>query len=117
MRLKNTVAIITGGGSGIGQAIAQLFARQGARVVIADCRMEAAQQTVKQIIQTGGSALAIKADVSKEASVEAMIKTSLNHYGQIDILVNNAAIASGDDILTIEEDTWNQQFPRTWPWF
>jgi meso-butanediol dehydrogenase / (S,S)-butanediol dehydrogenase / diacetyl reductase len=107
MRLKEQIVIVTGGGSGIGQAIARLFAQEGAAVVVADLAVERAQATVQAIEATGGRGLAVAVDVAQQAEVEAMAAQALAHYGRIDVLVNNAAISQGDDILTIDEDTWD----------
>jgi NAD(P)-dependent dehydrogenase (short-subunit alcohol dehydrogenase family) len=107
MRLKDKVAIITGSGSGIGRSTAELFAREGARPVVADLDGERAAETMQRIIQAGGQAIAIEMDVSKKSSVEVMVTTTLENYGRIDILMNNAARSSNDDIMEFEEVTWD----------
>jgi NAD(P)-dependent dehydrogenase (short-subunit alcohol dehydrogenase family) len=107
MRLNKKVAIITGSGSGIGRATAELFAHEGAYLVIADLIGERAQETVQHISAAGGEAVAIEMDVSKKETVEAMVAQTLEAYGRIDILVNNAARSSTDDILDIDEATWD----------
>jgi len=107
MRLKEKVAIITGSGSGIGRATAELFAHEGARLVIADLIGERAEETVQRIADAGGEAIAIEMDVSKQEAVEAMVVQTLETYGQIDILMNNAARSSTDDILDFDEATWD----------
>jgi meso-butanediol dehydrogenase / (S,S)-butanediol dehydrogenase / diacetyl reductase len=107
MRLSNRVAIITGGGSGIGRATALLFAKEGAKVVPADRYLDRAEETVKLIKDTGGEATAAEVDVADSAKVEAMVKQAINAYGRIDILMNNAGISAGNDILTIDEATWD----------
>lgn len=98
MRLKGKVAIVTGSSRGIGKAIAIDFAREGADVVVI-ARSEAEgklpgtiYKTAQEIEALGGKALPIKCDVSNEAEVEAMVKKSLDHFGKVDILVNNAAV-------------------------
>lgn len=108
MRLQDRVAVITGGGSGIGQAIALLFAKEGATVVVVDRIEERAQTTVQMIQSAGGAALALAADVAQQNSVNPMAAQAIKQYGRIDILVNNAAIAEGDDILTFDEETWDR---------
>lgn len=108
MRLQDRVAVITGGGSGIGQAIAELFAQEGAAVVIADREPARAERVAAGISAAGGKALAITVDVAQAASVNQMAAQALAHFGQVDILVNNAAISQGDDILTIDESTWDR---------
>jgi meso-butanediol dehydrogenase/(S,S)-butanediol dehydrogenase/diacetyl reductase len=106
-QLAGRVAVITGGGSGIGRATAERFAREGARVVVADLIGERAEETVAQIAAAGGEALAVAADVTDAAAVEAMAERALATYGQVDILVNNAAVSRGDDIREIDEATWD----------
>lgn len=107
MRLHDRVALVTGAGSGIGRAIARLFAQEGARVAVLDRAEERAKETVAQIGGTGGEALALTADVSKQAEVKAAVARIVAAFGRIDILVNNAAIATGADILEFGEDIWD----------
>lgn len=108
MRLENKVAIVTGGGSGIGQAIAILFAKEGAKVVVAGRRLEALQSTVAEIEKSGGEGLGVTADVSSFSSVQNLIQKTLEKFGRIDILVNNAGIyLPGDAVSTTEED-WDK---------
>ncbi|MBC8117049.1 MAG: SDR family oxidoreductase [Candidatus Saccharimonas sp.] len=91
-RLKNKVAVITGGGAGIGRATCELFAEEGASVIVAD-RDEATGREVSQsIVSRGGRALSICTDVANEESVRAMAVTAEKTFGRIDILVNNAAV-------------------------
>jgi NAD(P)-dependent dehydrogenase (short-subunit alcohol dehydrogenase family) len=94
MRLAGRVAVITGGGKGIGRAIARRFAAEGARVVIAQRDRATLEAVAAQIRAAGGEALAVPTDVSQEAQCEALIATALERHGQLDILINNAAIAS-----------------------
>ena len=91
-RLDGKVAIITGAGSGMGQAAAILFAKEGAKVVVNDCVAEAGEETVRMIKETGGEATFIKADVSKTEDVKKMVKTTVDTYGKLNVLYNNAAI-------------------------
>src|SRR5438132_1356894 len=107
MLLKNRVAIITGSGSGIGRAIAESFAAQGAKVVVVDKDLVCAQETVEHIVGAGGIAQAEQADVTSSANVATMVSRTLSAYGQIDILVNNVGLSVGNDILTIDEATWD----------
>jgi NAD(P)-dependent dehydrogenase (short-subunit alcohol dehydrogenase family) len=107
MRLPDTVALVTGGGSGIGRAISELFAREGAQVVVADWVADRAEETAQRITASGGDAIAVEADVANSAAVETMTARALAAYDRVDVLVNNAAIAQGDDILTIDEQTWD----------
>jgi 3-oxoacyl-[acyl-carrier protein] reductase len=94
VKLKERIALVTGGGSGIGRAISFLFAEEGARVVVSDVRLEAAEATVKKMNAPVG-ARAIQADVADSAQVSAMFTTIERELGALDILVNNAGIAVG----------------------
>ncbi len=107
MRLSQTVALVTGGGSGIGRAIAERFAREGAQVVAADRYLDRAEETAARITAAGGAALGVEADVAHRAAVEAMVKRAIDAYGRVDVLVNNAGLSVGDDILTFDEATWD----------
>jgi meso-butanediol dehydrogenase/(S,S)-butanediol dehydrogenase/diacetyl reductase len=106
MRLPDTVAVVTGGGSGIGRAICELFAKEGARVVAGDRYPERAEETAAQIKGAGGEAIGVPVDVADAAAVAAMAERAVATYGRVDVLVNNAGISVGDDILTIDEATW-----------
>lgn len=92
MRLKNAVAVVTGAGAGMGEAIAARFAQEGARVVIAEIDSFSGASCEAAIRQAGGEASFIRTDVSSEAQVEAMASAALARYGRIDVLVNNAAV-------------------------
>jgi NAD(P)-dependent dehydrogenase (short-subunit alcohol dehydrogenase family) len=92
MRLKDKVAIITGASQGIGREYALRFAREGAKVVVADIREKQAQEVAREIASLGGEALALGTDVSKEDDTKRLAKTTHEHFGRIDILLNNAAI-------------------------
>lgn len=103
--LANKTVIITGAGSGIGQGIAVLFAKQGAHVEVFDLKQESAQETVDQIQAAGGSANATACDVGDYAGVKALFDAVAAKHGKIDILVNNAGIAHiGTALTTAEED-------------
>jgi 3-oxoacyl-[acyl-carrier protein] reductase len=103
MKLKDRVALVTGGGSGIGRAIALCFAEEGARVVVNDVRLEAAEATVKQMAEPARGR-AIQADVSDSAAVKAMFATVERELGSLDILVNNAGVAStGGDRAAVQQ--------------
>ncbi len=112
-RFKDKVALITGAGSGIGRATALLFAREGARVVVADVVVEGGEETVHQIKEAGGTALFIKCDVSKARDVEEMIKQIVDTYGRLDFAHNNAGLIppSLQDIVPtadIAEEFWDR---------
>jgi len=92
MRLKDKVAIITGGSQGIGREYALRFAREGAKIVIGDVRETEAQELVKEIGDIGSKGLAIRTDVSKEEDTKRLAAATHEHFGRIDILLNNAAI-------------------------
>ena len=108
MRLHDRVALVTGAGSGIGQAIARRYAAEGAAVVVLDWHPEGGRGTADEIAGQGGSALFVEADVSRAADVERAFEGALSAFGRIDVLVNNAAVAEGDDILRIDEATWDR---------
>src|SRR5690242_7874686 len=99
MRLANQVAIVTGAGRGIGQAIALLFAREGASVALLDRDEPAAQASAAQIAASGGRALAIGADIADQAAVAMAVARVIEQFGQLDILVNNAGISAPADFV------------------
>jgi len=109
MKLQDRVAIITGAAQGIGQAIAQGLAREGAAVVIADLQEAKAQETVASINEAGGRALAMKVDVMHLPDLSAMVEQTLAHFGQVDILVNNAGILIIKPFLEVTEADWERQ--------
>jgi len=108
MRLENKVAIITGGGDGIGQASAVLFAKEGAKVAIADIDLEKGNKTVDMVKDVGGDAVAVKTDVSDAGSVENMVKEVVKAYGKIDILVNSAAVFVEATVLNTSVEDWDR---------
>jgi NAD(P)-dependent dehydrogenase (short-subunit alcohol dehydrogenase family) len=92
MRLKDKIAIVTGGGAGIGEAIALKYAEEGARVVVVEINPDRGNSTVQAIQKQGGEAIFVPTDVSSEDQVKAMVKAAVERFGRIDVLVNNAAI-------------------------
>lgn len=110
MRLKDKVAIITGGGSGFGEVTARLFAREGAAVMLADINGNAAQAVAESIVAQGGQAAWAQTDVTKAASVEAMVRVALNKFGCVDILFNNAGIEGFGTAIDTDENTWERIF-------
>ncbi|HXV44607.1 MAG TPA: SDR family NAD(P)-dependent oxidoreductase, partial [Anaerolineae bacterium] len=109
MKLRDRVAIVTGGAQGIGQAIAQGLAREGAAVVIADLKEDKATATAASIVEAGGRALALKVNVLSLADLQAMVDRTLAHFGQLDILVNNAGILIVKPFLEMTESDWDLQ--------
>jgi NAD(P)-dependent dehydrogenase (short-subunit alcohol dehydrogenase family) len=109
MELKGKVAIVTGSGRGIGEGIALVLAREGARVVVNARRAEECAGVVKKIVSLGGKAIAVAADVSKKNEVTAMAAETVKQFGAIDILVNNAGI-EGHPCLTkdLSEEQWDR---------
>lgn len=108
-RLDGKVAVITGAGSGIGRETALLFAREGAKIVVADYASEAGEATVRQIGEKGGDALFIKTDVSQASDVERMVKATVEKYGRIDILYNNAGVLGEVAFVgDATEDDWDR---------
>ena len=103
------VALVTGAASGIGRASALAFAREGARVVVADIQVAGGEETAQMITSMGGEALFIKADISKAAEVEELIQQTVAHYGRLDFAHNNAAV-EGIIAPTADypEDDWDR---------
>ncbi|MCO4891749.1 SDR family oxidoreductase [Cupriavidus sp. WGtm5] len=111
MRLANKVAIVTGGGSGFGEGIAHTFAREGANVVVADLREDAAERVAAAIRDAGGRARAVRADVSREADTEAMREAALSVFGDVHIVVNNAGTTHRNKpILEVTEDEFDRVY-------
>ena len=102
MKLENKVVVITGAGSGIGAATAALFAEHGAKVIVSDLNMEKAQRVVDGIKNAGGSSSAVQANVTKFEEVEALVSKTLNEYGQLDVMVNNAGIGGKNQKKTAD---------------
>ena len=108
MRLADKVCVITGAGSGIGQAAAVLFASEGARVVVADINTGSAEGTVAAIRGAAGTATAVEVDVSQAASVEQMFAMTRATYGRLDVLVNNAGYGKAATVEETEEAEWDR---------
>jgi 3-oxoacyl-[acyl-carrier protein] reductase len=107
MRLQDKVAIITGGGQGIGRSTALKFASEGAKVVVADVNEEATRSVVDEITSNGGQALAVTVNVTQSESVDAMVNATMEWGGRIDALVNNAGITKDSQLRKMGEDQWD----------
>jgi len=109
MRLEKRVAVVTGAGSGIGRASAVEFAKEGARVVVADINLAGALETVKHIEAAGGQALAVETDVSQPVSVQKLVDETLRAFSQVHVLVNNAAIQVNKTVEDTTVEEWNRE--------
>ena len=107
MRLKNKVAIVTGGANGIGLSIVTAFAREGAAVVLSDIDEAKLKQEAQHLAASGAQALAVKADVGNTEDVKNLIQQTIETFGKVDILVNNAAVAIGGNIMEMPESDWD----------
>jgi len=108
MRLDGKVAIVTGGNSGIGRATALLFARQGARLVIAARRSAHGEAVVNEISALGGEAVFVQTDVTQEVDCQRMVSTAVDHFGRIDIAFNNAGVLrTGVRVVNEDEANWD----------
>ena len=110
MRLVDRVALITGAGSGIGQATALLFAREGARVFCTDLDGDSAARTADLIAEAGGTADSTQGDVSRVGDVRGMIDSCLHSFGRIDLLVTCAGIGSTQTVVDTPEEVWDRVF-------
>ena len=108
MRLEGKVAIITGAASGIGQATALLFAKEGAKVVVADLDEAGGNEVVEQINAGGGESMFVHTDVTVATDVQAMIKSTVDTYGKLDVLFNNAGIAMRLPVVDLPEEDWDR---------
>lgn len=108
MRLAGKTAIVTGGGSGIGQEACLLFAREGAQLVVAEFNEKAGQETVDLIREAGGKALFVQVDVSDLGSVERMVAHAIEQFGSIDILINNAGITQDAMLSKMTPEQWHR---------
>ncbi len=107
--LNNKVALVTGSGRGLGRACAQIFAREGAKVVVVDIKREGGEETVKLIKDAGGEAIFVNADISRSSDVQLMVKAAVDTFGGLDCAINNAVLDIGPNPLAdIPEDDWNK---------
>ncbi|HMB45359.1 MAG TPA: 3-oxoacyl-ACP reductase FabG, partial [Candidatus Methanoperedens sp.] len=108
MRVKDKVVIITGGGSGIGKETGLLFAKEGAKVVVADVNEKAGAETVDTIKNAGGEAVFAKLDVSNREQTKQVVKDTIAKYGRIDVLINNAGIIQDALVVKMTEEQWDK---------
>jgi NAD(P)-dependent dehydrogenase (short-subunit alcohol dehydrogenase family) len=107
-RLKDRVAVVTGAAQGNGKAIAEAFAREGARVVIADLAAEMAAQTAHSLALTGLAVFSHRVNVTNSGDIENLLSWTVQQFGQVDILVNNAGVIGRYDFLELTEDEWDR---------
>ncbi len=106
--IESRVVIVTGAGSGIGRAAANLFSKNGAKVVVGDMNKEGGEETAHQIEKEGGQCIFVSVDVSKSDDVEAMVKSGVSRFGGVDLAFNNAGVALGGALHEISEEIWNK---------
>jgi NAD(P)-dependent dehydrogenase (short-subunit alcohol dehydrogenase family) len=107
-RLENKVSIVTGAAMGIGKAIAVLFAQEGASVVVADVNPEAGKETADEILADGGKAIFVQCDVANTEQVKRMVESTLEAFGGIDVLINNAGVSIDGTVVDTPESEWDR---------
>ncbi len=107
MLLNDRVAIVTGGGQGIGRGIVKVIAREGAKVVVVDVNLDNAQNVVEEVKQMGGDGLALKVNIAVKAEVGKMVQDTIDKFGKLDILVNNAGITKDALLEKMTEEDWD----------
>ncbi|CDQ20229.1 SDR family oxidoreductase [Halobacillus karajensis] len=111
MKLQDKVAVVTGSASGIGKSIAELYAKEGAKVIVADLNKEGAHKVTEEITSQGGSAKAVQMNAATLHDIEHMIDTAVHEFGRLDILVNNAGIMDGfEPVGDISDEKWDLLF-------
>ena len=107
-RLEDKIALVTGAGAGIGRAVAETFAREGAHVVVADRDGEAARETADAIVKNNGAAQAETIDVTDTAEVKALMQRIADRFGRLDVLVNNAGVGERSDFRHLDDAAWDK---------
>lgn len=108
MRLKDKVAVITGGGRGIGKATAELFAKEGAKIVIADFDTETGEKTAAELVASGAAAIFVQVNVADRDHVASLFERTVAEYGRVDVLVNNAGITADGWLVKMSEEAWDR---------
>lgn len=108
MKLKDKVAIVTGAAGGIGKGVAEVFCREGAKVVLVDWSAELGTASTEEIRQNGGEASFVKCDVSNEEQVKHVVDKTIETYGKIDVLVNNAGVGTYTSVLDTTSESWDR---------
>jgi len=106
--LQDKVAVITGAGRGMGRTHSLLLSEAGAKVVVSDVSLENCQKVVEEVKNNGGSAIAVKCDISRKDEVDGLIAETVKEFGKVDILVNNAGIADFKDFMAMTEEDWDR---------
>jgi NAD(P)-dependent dehydrogenase (short-subunit alcohol dehydrogenase family) len=107
VRLRDKVAIVTGAGTGMGKAIALRYAREGAQVVVAEINAATGEQTAAEIVATGGRALFLRTDTSRLPDIDALVTSTVERFGRLDILMNNAGVTKKLDFFEVSETDWD----------
>jgi NAD(P)-dependent dehydrogenase (short-subunit alcohol dehydrogenase family) len=108
LRFSGKIALVTGGGGGIGRATALRFAQEGADVAIADVNLDTAGQTAKEIQSKGRRSLAIEADVTRQEDSARMVKETVAHFGHLDVVFANAGVSGGEEVAKMDPAEWNR---------
>jgi len=108
MRFENKICVVTGGGSGIGRATCERLAAEGGTVIVVDINVEHGNETVKIIQQNNGNALFIKTDIGDTDEVKSCVKTVIDKFNRVDVLINNAAFMTFTKIIDLEESDWDK---------
>lgn len=106
--LKDKIAVVTGGGQGIGRKICETFAEQGATVIVSDVNGDGAEAVAEELRQQGAKALSVRADVTSESEVESLVSTAASEFGRIDVMVNNAGITRDSTMRKMTSEQFNQ---------